>query len=75
MNTGKYYNPDIETMGREELDSLVEERIRYTVDYAAKNSLFYKKWFRDNNIKASEITSHEDLLNLPVISGKTMRES
>jgi coenzyme F390 synthetase len=71
----KYYNPDIETMERGELDALVEERIKYTVNYAAENSLFYKKWFREHNIKPSDIQSHEDLLELPIISGKTIREN
>ncbi|MEZ5335918.1 MAG: hypothetical protein R2741_12130 [Methanolobus sp.] len=37
-------------MDRSELDALVDERIRYTVKYAAENSLFYKKWFRENNV-------------------------
>lgn len=71
----EYHNPEIETMERGELDALVEERIRYTIDYAARNSIFYKKWFRDNNIRPSDIRSHEDLLDLPVISGRTIREN
>jgi coenzyme F390 synthetase len=75
MITEKFYNPEIETMGRSELDSLVEERIRYTVNYAAENSLFYKKWFREHKINPSDIRSHEDLLELPIISGKTIREN
>lgn len=39
MKADKFYNPEIETMERSELDSLIEERIRYTVRYAAENSL------------------------------------
>src|SRR6056297_4251425 len=75
MNKRRYYNSDIETMERAELDSIVDERVRYTVQYAAENSLFYKKWFREHNIKTSDIRSHEDLLELPIISGKTIREN
>jgi coenzyme F390 synthetase len=75
MRTGKYYNPEIERMDRSELDSLIEERIRYTVNYAAENSLFYKKWFREHGTRPSDIRSHEDLLELPVITGKTIREN
>jgi coenzyme F390 synthetase len=75
MRTGKYYNPEIEMMDRSELDSLIEERIRYTVNYAAENSLFYKKWFREHGTRPSDIRSHEDLLELPVITGKTIREN
>lgn len=74
LKTG-YYNPAIETMDRGELDALVDERIRYTVRYAAENSLFYKKWFREHNILPSDIRSHEDLLELPIVSGRTIREN
>lgn len=75
MTARTFYNPDIETMERSELDALVDERIRYTVNYAAENSLFYKKWFRENSVKPSDIRTHEDLLELPIISGKTIREN
>jgi len=70
-----YFNREIECMDRSELDALIDERIRYTVKYAAENSLFYKKWFKEKNIDPAEIQSHEDLLHLPIISGKTIREN
>ncbi len=75
MTAAKVYNPDIETMDRSELDALVDERIRYTVNYVAENSLFYKRWFRENKVKPSDIRSHEDLLELPIISGSVIREN
>lgn len=69
-----YFREEIETMPRDELDALVDERIRYTVQYAAEKSLFYRKWFKQNNIKPGDIREHEDLRELPIISGKIMRE-
>ncbi|MDP3066929.1 MAG: coenzyme F390 synthetase [Methanobacteriaceae archaeon] len=69
-----YFNEEIETMPRDELDALVDERIKYTVQFAAKNSPFYRKWFRENNINPQDIRNHEDLRELPIISGKVMRE-
>lgn len=69
-----YFREEIETMPRDELDALVNERIRYTVQYAAENSLFYRKWFKQNNINPGDIREHEDLRELPIISGKVMRE-
>lgn len=71
---GSYYNEEIETMGRDDLDALVDERIKYTVGYAQKNSPFYRKWFAQNKINPQDIQSHEDLRELPIISGKTVRE-
>src|SRR5674536_10375 len=61
-------------MDRGELDALVDERIRYTVHFAAENSPFYRKWFRTNKIDPSTIREHEDLRDLPIISGKNVRE-
>ena len=43
--------------------------------YANDNSPFYKKWFRENGINPKEIQSHEDLLSLPIISGKKILEN
>lgn len=74
MPAGNCFSPDIETMERGDLDALIDERIRYTVKYAADHSPFYRHWFQENNIKPDEIRVHEDLLALPVISGKTIRE-
>lgn len=72
---GRYFNEDIETMEREDLDALVEERIRYTVKYAYENSPFYRKWFGRRGIKPSDIRTHDDLRELPIITGETIREN
>jgi coenzyme F390 synthetase len=69
-----YFKEEIETMGRDQLDALVEERIKYTVKYAYENSPFYRKWFEKNNIKLSDIRTHDDLRELPIITGNTIRE-
>jgi len=62
-------------MNRGDLDSLIEERIHYTVKYAFEHSPFYKKWFQEHGINPSDIHTHEDLRELPVISGRTIREN
>jgi coenzyme F390 synthetase len=74
MSGGQYFSPEIETMDRSNLDALIDERVRYTVNYAAEHSPFYRSWFRNHSISPKEIRAHEDLLSLPVISGKTIRE-
>ncbi len=35
-----YFNPEIETMDRDDIDAIVEERIRYTIKYAYENVPF-----------------------------------
>ena len=62
-------------MSRGDLDVLIEERIRYTVKYASENSPFYKKWFKEQRINPSDVRTHEDLRELPIISGRTIREN
>jgi coenzyme F390 synthetase len=69
-----FFKKDIETLNRDELDVLVDERIRYTVKYAYENSPFYRKWFDKRGIKYSEVKNHEDLRELPIISGEIIRE-
>lgn len=69
-----FFDEEIETLPRDDLDALVDDRIRYTVNYAQDNSPFYRKWFAENNINASKIRSHEDLRELPIITGSIIRE-
>jgi coenzyme F390 synthetase len=69
-----FSNKKIETMDRSDLDALIEKRIRYTVKYASENSPFYKKWFKEHRINPHDVRTHEDLRELPIISGKTIRE-
>lgn len=70
----KYFNREIETMGRGELEGLIDERIEYTVKFAYEHSGFYRKWFEKNKLKPGDIKSHEDLLLLPIISGETIKK-
>lgn len=65
----------MENFGREELDNLVDERIKYTVRYATENSPFYRKWFRENNVTPADISTHEDLLELPIVTSDTIRNN
>ncbi len=69
-----FYNSQVECMERSDLDALIEERIRYTVRYAEENSPFYRHWFHEHSINVKEIREHEDLQELPIISGQTIRE-
>lgn len=66
-------NPAIETMDRGNLDALSEARIRYTVRYAEEHSPFYRRWFAANGVSARDIRTHDDLLELPIVSGATIR--
>lgn len=73
MTDSRYYNEKIETMGRSDLDALIEERVRYTVAYANERSPFYRHWFSEHRIDPKSIRTHEDLQSLPIISGSDVR--
>ena len=75
MEPPGYFNERTETLPRSDLDALVDEQVRYTVRYAVEHSPFYRAWFRDNAIRVEDITCHEDLLGLPIISGQMLREN
>lgn len=68
-----FFREDMETKPRNELDMEVNERIQYTVRYAYDNSPFYRKWFDKSRIKPSDISDHQDLRELPIISGDVIR--
>ncbi len=70
-----FFDEELETMPRGDLDALVEDRIRYTVRYASEFSPFYKRWFRKHNVDPHDVRSHEDLLSLPILSGDVIRNS
>ncbi len=66
-------DPAIESMDREDIEGLVEERIQYTVQYAEEHSQFYRRWFERHGVRARDIKTHDDLLALPIVSGSTIR--
>jgi coenzyme F390 synthetase len=74
MEKGSFFNEGIERLPRAELDALIDERVRYTVQYASENSPFYKKWFTEHQVNPAAIREHEDLLELPLVSGRLIRE-
>jgi phenylacetate-coenzyme A ligase PaaK-like adenylate-forming protein len=69
-----FFSEAIETMSQDELDALVDERVRYTVQFTAEKSPFYCKWFRANRIDPKAVREREGLRDLPIISGKHVRE-
>ncbi|TAJ45246.1 coenzyme F390 synthetase [Methanofollis fontis] len=75
MGEDTYWKAEIETMDRSDLDALVDERVRSTVRYAAEHSPFYRKWFAAHAIDPLSVTCHEDLLELPIVSGQTIRDN
>lgn len=67
-----YWQKDIETMSREELEQFQLERLKATVALA-QNSAFYAKIFKEKGITPDSFTSLADLRKLPFTTKNDLR--
>lgn len=69
------YQPEIETMPREELAGLQLDRMKWSVKHAYDNVDFFKKSFDEAGITPDDLTSLEDLAKFPFIVKQDMRDA
>lgn len=74
MKIGKYFEPKMETMNREELEALQLRRLKQQLRGCYQNSEFYKHKFREAGIKPDDIRSLEDVIHLPFVTKPELRE-
>ena len=55
-----FFQKDIETMSRKQLEELQLERLKWTVDYCYKNVPFYTKKLDEAGVTADKIKSLDD---------------
>jgi phenylacetate-CoA ligase len=70
MNKSIYFEPEIETISKEDLEALQLKRLQETVKRAA-NAPYYKKRFEEMGISPDDIKSLADLSKLPSLPNKT----
>lgn len=68
----EYWQKDIETMGRDQLQELQLTRLKETVKHAA-NSPFYKEVFEKNGITPDSIQTLDDLQKIPFTTKNDLR--
>lgn len=68
----EYWQKDIETMGRDQLQELQLTRLKETVKHAA-NSPFYKEVFEKNGITSDSIQTLDDLRKIPFTTKNDLR--
>lgn len=68
----EYWQKDIETMGRDQLQELQLTRLKETVKHAA-NSPFYKEVFKKNGITPDSIQTLDDLRKIPFTTKNDLR--
>jgi phenylacetate-CoA ligase len=72
MSTKEYWNEELETMSRPDLEKLQVERLRKTVEIAM-NSPYYSQVFKDHNITPESIKSLADLQRFPFTTKDDLR--
>jgi phenylacetate-coenzyme A ligase PaaK-like adenylate-forming protein len=61
----RYYNPTIETMPRDKIVEMRDERLRFILEWAYKYSPFYRELWDEAKVKPSDIKTFEDIQKLP----------
>lgn len=70
-----YYQPDIETMSREDLEALQLERLQALVKRVYQKIPFYKESFDKAGVNPEDIKSLADLAKLPFTVKQDMRDA
>ncbi len=71
----KYWNEEIETMPRPELEKLQLERLKEIVKFSYENSPYYKRTFDAAGVSPDDIHELSDLAKFPFINKQTERET
>jgi len=70
-----FFQKEIETMSRKEMDALQLERLKWTVDYCYKNVPFYTKRLDEAGVTADKIKSLDDIKYIPPTTKADLRDN
>lgn len=70
----EFFNPEMETLSRSEIESLQLERLKKTVNHC-QDSAFYKKRFESIGMKPSDIKCLDDLRKIPFTTKQDLRDT
>lgn len=74
MSEKKYWNEEIETLDRKDLEALQLERLKGIVKFAYENARYYKRSFDEAGLKPEDIKTLADISKFPFIDKKTQRD-
>lgn len=72
---GNYYQPEIETMPREQLKALQSERLVKQIQHVYENVPYYRAKMEEAGITPEDIHGIEDLHKLPFLSKSDLRDA
>ena len=70
-----FFQPEIETMPRRDLEALQLERLKWTVDYCYRNVPFYTKKLDEAGVTADKIKSLADIQYIPPTTKADLRDN
>jgi len=70
-----YYQPEIETMSRDEIRALQEEKLVKQVKYVYENNKYYRKKMKKMEVSPDDIKGLDDLHKLPFLTKADLREA
>ncbi len=70
-----FFQKDIETMKRADLEALQLERLKHTVDYCIRNVPFYAKRLGDAGVTAEKIKQLSDIQYIPYTNKSDIRDT
>ena len=72
---GKYWNKELETMPRAELEAKQLEDLKEIVKFAYDHAPYYKRSFDEAGVKPEDIKTLKDIEKFPFINKKTQRDT
>jgi phenylacetate-CoA ligase len=75
MPNGKYWNEELETLPREQLEALQLKSLREELAYAYMNSPYYKRAWDKAGVRPEDVKTLADLRKFPFIDKKTQRDT
>ena len=70
-----YYQKEIETASKEELEKIQNERLLWTVKHVYENVPFYREKMEEAGVKPEDIRTKDDLKKLPFSYKKDLRDT
>ena len=74
MSYSPFFNPEMETLDRSQIEQLQLERLQQTVHHCM-NSPFYKKRFEENHLSPDDIRTLDDLKRIPFTTKQDLRDN
>jgi len=75
MSYSPYFNPDMETLSRSEIEALQLKRLKDTLEHCFNGSAFYKQRLMEAGATPDKINSLDDLRRIPFTTKQDLRDT